>query len=186
MTKSRLSLYCFLLPVLFSGLSWGLWAQDSFTPPAELPAQNSDDALTRLTAISVQLSDLNEKLQTELQDSRRNSRALQNMLESSKKEAEHLRQELAALKTEAETFQRNSTGLLNAAENSQTELTALQEALRKAESSLMSLELSFAAYRETAEGRIKTLEKRNRVWKWGCIAAGVLAVGLGTALIAGR
>ena len=186
MIKCRLSLYCFFLPVLFSGLSWGLWAQDSLNYRAELPAQNSEDALTRLTAISVQLSALNEKLQKELQDSRQNSKELQNMLESSKREAEYLRQELEVLKTEAGTFQKNSAGLLNAAENSQTELTALQEALRKAESSLMSLELSFAAYRETAEGRIKTLEKRNRVWKWGCIAAGVLAAGLGTALLVSK
>ena len=75
-------------------------------------------------------------------------------------------------------------GTLSAAESSQTELTALQTALRKAESSLMSLELSFAACRQTAETRINTLERQNRLWKWGCIAAGVLAVGFGTAFLA--
>jgi predicted nucleic acid-binding Zn-ribbon protein len=101
------------------------------------------------------------------------------MLETSRLELEELKRELEALRI-------SSTELLAAAENSQTELTALGAALRKAESSLMSLELSFAAYREAAEGRIKTLSKEKRLWKWGCIAAGVLAAGFGTAFFVGR
>jgi len=135
--------------------------------------------LNRLIEISAQLSTLNAKLQNELQDSKRNSRELQTMLETSRKELEGLRQELTEL--------HNTSGeLLNKAENSQMELTALQEALRKAESSLMSLELSFSAYRETAENRINKLENENRLWKWGCIAAGVLAAGFGAAFLVGR
>jgi hypothetical protein len=59
-------------------------------------------------------------------------------------------------------------------------------ALRKAESSLVSLEQSFAAYRLTAEQRITRLESENRLLKWGFIAAGVLATGLGTILILSR
>ena len=108
------------------------------------------------------------------------------MLESSKKELEGLRLELSMLKQEAEALQNSSTELLIAADKSLTELTALQEALRKAESSLMSLELSFAAYRRAAEGKISVLERKNKFWKWSCAAAGILAAGLGTALLAGR
>ena len=186
MRKNYLILYSFFLPALLLGLSWGLWAQDSLNTQAELQAQNSEDTLNRLTEISVQLSTLNEKLQNELQDSGRNSRELQIMLETSKKELESLRQELVQLETEAWALQSSSTGLLTAAENSQTEFTELQAALRKADSSLMSLEISFAAYQETALGRINTLEKENRFWKWGCIVVGALATGFGTALLVAR
>jgi len=170
--------YRFILFFLFllQGLSWGLWAAES---PATGAGGNSENALNRLIGISTQLSILNERLSEELRDSRRSSRELQIMLETSKKELEGLRAELEALHS-------SSTELLIKAGNSQTELTALQTALRKAESSLMSLELSFAAYRETAEGRIKTLEKKNRLWKWGCIAAGILAAGAGAAFLATR
>jgi type IV secretory pathway component VirB8 len=58
--------------------------------------------------------------------------------------------------------------------------------LRKAESSLVSLEQSFAAYRLTAEQRISRLENQNRLLKWGFIAAGVLATGLGISLVISR
>jgi hypothetical protein len=58
--------------------------------------------------------------------------------------------------------------------------------LRTAESSLTSLGLSFAAYSETAEKKINTLEKSSRFWKYGCIAAGVLAGGFAIAFFAGR
>ena len=174
MVKNRLS-SCFwlLLPVLLSAFSWGLEAQES------AGTENSSDALSRLIEISTQLSTLNEKLQSELQGSRQSSRELQIMLEASKKELEELRLELQVLRS-------TSAGLLLKAESSQTELTALLAALRKAESSLMSLELSFAAYRQSTEKRIATLEKRNRFWKWGCIGAGIFAAGLGTAMILGR
>ena len=170
MLRHRFFSCCFLLPVLFSVFSWGLFAQDS------AGTENSGNALNRLIGISVQLSALNERLRSELQDSRQSSRELQIMLESSRKELEELRQELRAL-------QSSSTGLLLKAENSQTELAALQTALRKAESSLMSLELSLAAYKVTAEQKIKTLEREKRLWKWGFMAAAVLAAGFGTALL---
>jgi hypothetical protein len=58
--------------------------------------------------------------------------------------------------------------------------------LRTAESSLTNLGLSFAAYSETAEKRINTLERNSRLWKYGCVAAGVLAAGFATAFFAGR
>ena len=183
MPKNRFLSCLFLLPALCLGLPLGLWAQDSGAAPSE---GNSENALNRLIGISAQLSDLNERLRSELQDSRQNSRELQNMLEASRKELEGLRQELGALKQELEALHSSSTVLLTKAENSQTELAGLREALRKAESSLLSLELSFASYRETAEGRIKTLERQNRFLKWGCIAAGALAAGFGAAAIIGR
>jgi len=172
MSKGRFYLFSlFFLPVLLLGLAWELWAQET--------VENSGSALNRLIEISTQLSSLNERLSEELQNSRQSSWELQIMLESSKKELEELRQELAVLRN-------SSMELLTKAENSQTELTTLEEALRKAGSSLMSLELSFASYREAAEGRIKTLEKEKRLWKWGGIAAGVLAAGFGFAFLAGR
>ena len=180
MQKSCFTL-CFLL--LLPGLPWGLWAQNS---AAGMSGENSENALNRLIEISTQLSNLNERLRNELQDSRQSSRELQTMLESSRKELGLLQQELVLLRQEAEALQNSSTELLMKAENSETELTALMAALRKAESSLMSLELSFASYRETAERRINSLERMNRFWKWGFIAAGVLAAGFGAAFIAGR
>jgi len=168
----------FLLPVLFLALSLPIWAQDSSGKAGEIPP-NSDNALSRLIEISNQLSSLNERLREELQDSRQSSRDLQSRLEASRRELEELRQELAEL-------QRNSTGLLLKAENSQTELAGLLTALRTAESSLMSLQLSFEAYSKTAEKRINTLEKSNRLWKYGCIAAGAIAAGFAIAFFAGR
>ena len=177
MSKVRILLYLPLLSlVLFSGLSRELWALEA-VPAAN--KENSENALNRLIEISNQLSSLNGRLQSELQDSRRSSRELQIMLETSRKELEELKQELEALHS-------SSTELLARAENSQTELAALRTTLRKAESSLLSLEISFEAYRKTAEGRIKSLERESRFWKWGCIAAGVLAAGFGTAFVAGR
>jgi len=168
----------FLLPVLFLVSSLPIWAQDSSGKAGEIP-QSSESALSRLIEISDQLSSLNERLRGELQDSRQSSRDLQIRLEASRKELEELRQELAEL-------QSNSMGLLLKAENSQKELAELLTALRTAESSLTSLGLSFAAYSETAEKRINTLEKSNRLWKYGCIAAGAIAAGFAIAFFAGR
>ena len=186
MPRSTSLLYCFLLLVFFSALPLALWAQDSVDLSRDgekiliqQEAPNSENALNRLIEISSQLSNLNERLREELQDSRQSSRELQTMLEASRKELEGLKQELEALR-------HNSTGLLIKAENSQTELTMLLSTLRKAEYSLMSLELSFAAYRETAEREISTLAKEKRLWKWGFVAAGVLAVGFGGAFFLGR
>ena len=182
MTGNRVSFYFWLLlPVLFLGLSLGLWAQNGEAENArsrEIPP-SSENALSRLIEISAQLSTLNERLREELQDSRRSSRELQNMLESSRRELETLRSEL-------EVLHNSSRRLLSGAENSQTESAGLLTALRKAEASLMSLELSFTAYRETAEGRIKTLEREKTLLKWGCVCAGALAAGFGTAYLLAR
>ena len=179
MLKRRFLLLPLLLAVLFSPLPWGLWAQSA----AAASGSSSENALSRLIEISGQLSNLNEKLRSQLQDSRQSSRELQGMLEASRRELEGHRQELEALKQELKVLHSTSTELLTAAENSRTELTALETALRTAESSLTSLELSFAAYRQEAEKRINTLTREKRLWKWGCIAAGVLAVGFGTAFL---
>ena len=177
MARNRFFLFALLsLSVLFSGLRWELYGLESAAVENE---GSSGNALSRLIEISGQLSNLNERLRNELQDSKQNSRDLQIMLEASRKELEGLRGELGILHN-------SSAELLIKAENSRTELTALQTALRKAESSLTSLELSFAAYRETAEKRISGLERNNRLWKWGCIGAGILAAGFGAAFIAGR
>ena len=177
MRKYLFTLYSLLLlPVLFSGLPAALSAQDS---GAAGNAGNSESALNRLIEISNQLSTLNTRLNSELQDSRRNSWELQNSLETSRLELEELRREL-------ETLQSNSAELLLKAENSQTELDGLRTALRRAESSLMSLEISLAAYRESSERRISVLSREKTLWKWGCIGAGVLAAGFCTAYMAGR
>ena len=143
------------------------------TPPEE-PPPNSASALNRLIEISQLLSTLNSKLQNELHDSMRSSRELQSLLESSKAELDTLRAELEFLRI-------TSTELLGKMEKSQTASTELMTALRKAESSLMSLDLSFTAYRETADNRIRSLERQNKFWKIGCIAAGILAAGFGAA-----
>ena len=192
MSKNRSFLYfLLLLPVLFLAFSLELIAQEA-SSNAQVPG-NSEHALNRLIEISAQLSTLNERLQSELQDSRRSSVYLQNMLETSRWELDALRLELAILRQELETLkqeqeflQLSSTLLLTRAENSQTELSALKTALRKAESSLMSLELSFAAYREAAEGRVNALAREKALWKWGCIGVSVLAVGFGTAFLIAR
>ena len=170
--------FCLLLSLLvyFSALPGGLGALENQEAENK---ENSENALNRLIGISTQLSTLNERLRSELQDSRQNSRELQTMLEASRRELEELRQELMILRN-------NSTGLLIKAENSQTELTALQTTLRRAESSLMSLEISFWAYRETAEKTINTLERKNKFLKWGLAAAGIAAAGFGIAFFAGR
>ena len=165
-----------LLAALFLGLSSLLY---SLEPAENTIPQNSEAALNRLTEISNQLSALNTRLRSELSNSRQNSRELQFMLEASKQELDALRQELTIL-------QITSAQLSDRAENSQRELTELLTALKKAESSLLSLELSFEAYRQTAEQRIQGLEKENMYWKIGFIAAGVLAAGFGAAFLAGK
>jgi len=169
-------LFCFLAPALLSGIAWEVLAQDS---GGQENGIGSGNTLNRLIGISTQLSELNGKLHSELQDSRKNSRELQSMLELS-------RLELEGLKRELEILRNSSTELSAKAGNSETELTALQEALRKAGSSLMSLEISFASYREASEKRIRSLNREKNIWKWTCIAAGVAAAGFGTAFLLGR
>ena len=183
--KSRVtSRFSLLLPVLFLAFSLELWALDSL--PGGQVRENSENALNRLIEISAQLSTLNERLQSELQDSRRSSRELQNMLETSRKELDGLRLELGVLRQELEILRFSSTELVTRAENSQEELAALKTALRKADSSLMSLELSFALYQEASERKISALSRERALWKWACVAAGALAAGFGAALLAGR
>ena len=173
MQKNSLPLYCFLVPVLLLGLSLEISAQNIADPAS---VNSSESTLNRLIGISHQLSTLNEKLHSELQNSRRNSMELQTMLAESKQELEELKNELEVLRSD-------STELLIKAESSQTELTVLQEALRKAGSSLMSLELSFALYREEAEKKIRSLSRENKLWKWSFIGASVIAAGMSTAFL---
>ena len=174
MARSTIVLSLFLLlPVLFLG------SQLLYSQEGEAGAAISGNVLNRLIAISQSLSRLNENLQKELQDSRQNSRELLTMLEASRQELSIYRQELEALRTD-------SMELLNKAESSLTELAALQAALRKAESSLMSLELSFEAYHRAAEQKINPLTMEAKYWKWGCIAAGLLAAGFGGVLLFGN
>jgi chromosome segregation ATPase len=180
MAKDRFSVFSFLLLwALFLALPSQLFSLEGEPGNPE----NSGNALNRLIEISDQLSQLNERLRNELQDSRQNSRELQTMLEASRRELDGLRQELGPLKQELQVLQSASTALLNKAENSLLESTELLTALKKAESSLMSLEHSFALYQQTAERKILSLEKQSKFWKWGCVAAGVLAAGFCAALV---
>ena len=150
--------FLFLSLALFSGLPQGLWAESG----EAANDGNSANALNRLTEISRQLSTLNEKLWSELQDSRRSSKELETMLDTSKTELGGLRRELEALNQELEILQSSSIDLMIVATSSKTELSVLQTALRKAESSLVSLELSFEAYKQAAARRISSLERQNR------------------------
>jgi chromosome segregation ATPase len=130
----------------------------------------SGSELEKLIGISTRLGELNRTLRSELDDSRKNSEDLRLTLEKSRSELDALRVELEQLRTA-------STMLLNKAEGSQTELTGLQEALTKAESSLTSLEFSFAAYRQTAELRIASLEKSRSFYRIAFFTAAGLALG---------
>jgi chromosome segregation ATPase len=125
--------------------------------------------LSRLIEISTRLGELNEMLRSELENSRKNSAELSVMLETSKAEATSLRYRLEALHQE-------STELLSRAELSSMESEELRAALKKAESSLMSLELSFNAYRLSAEAKMAALEKQNRRFKYTIAGAVVLAL----------
>jgi chromosome segregation ATPase len=146
---------------------------------SEPPDENSQDALSRLSRISTRLAELNERLRTELEDSRKSSLELQDMLGRSKIE-------LDGLKTELEALRRTSQELLTRAETSNQELEELRTALTRAESSLTSLEQSFASYRMTAEARIAYLESRGRLFKYGFFAASLLALGGWTAFALSR
>jgi predicted nucleic acid-binding Zn-ribbon protein len=130
----------------------------------------SGSELERLIGISERLGELNRMLRSELDDSRKSSEELRLMLARS-------RGELDALKAELEQLRTASTGLLSRADGSQTELTGLREALTKADSSLTSLERSFAAYRQTAELRIASLERSRNGYRIAFFAAAGLALG---------
>jgi chromosome segregation ATPase len=146
---------------------------------SEPPGRNSEDALSRLSEISTRLAELNERLRTELEDSRKSSLELQNTLTRSKNE-------LDGLKTELETLRKTSQELLDRVEISNRESEELRTALTKAEDSLTSLEQSFASYRMTAEGRIAYLESRGRFFMYGFFAASLLALSGWTAFALSR
>jgi uncharacterized coiled-coil DUF342 family protein len=124
--------------------------------------------LSRLLEISTRLVSLNEKLRSELADSKKNSAELSNMLSASKGELETLRKEL-------EDLRKTSAALMSGAEHSNRESDGLREALTKAGNSLRNLEQSFENYRMHAEARIAYLEGRNRLFKYGFAGALVLA-----------
>jgi DNA repair exonuclease SbcCD ATPase subunit len=148
------------------------------------PGENGnslESELSRLLEISNQLSALNGRLRNELEDSRTNSRNLRSTLEKSK-------EELDVLKVELEQLRAASTALLNTQEESQTDLTLLRTALTKADTSLTNLEQSFAAYCQTAELRISSLEKSRKGWRIAFFAAcgAAVAGSLAAALAGGR
>jgi hypothetical protein len=163
-----------LFCLLFWVFSWA-WPPGLYASPLEPDGSGNDSAgnspneLSRLIEISARLSEINGRLRSELEDSRKNSAELSNMLTASKRE-------LDGLKTELETLRMTSTGLLNKAELSSQESSGLREALKKAESSLTSLELSFGTYRTAAEKRIALLEKSGRFFKYGFFAGAFLAL----------
>ena len=173
---SKLKPCLFLLPVLLLALPLELMPQET---EAAGTAPHSESTLNRLIEISTQLLQLNEKLEYELTRSRQNSYELESLLHTSRAEIDVLREAL-------EVSLQTSNMLQNAAENSLVELNSLAAALRIAESSLTNLEHSFAGYRKTAENKIVSLQRRNRLLKWGCIAAGVLVAGFGAAAAASR
>jgi predicted nucleic acid-binding Zn-ribbon protein len=152
-------------------LSWALpWPVYSLESEADGNGTGSGNELERLIGISTRLGELNTTLRNELDGSRRNSEELRLMLTKSKTE-------LDALRAELEQLRRASTALSNTAGISQTELTALQTALMKAESSLKSLEQSFAAYRQTAELRIASLERSRNGYRIAFFTAAAFAIG---------
>ncbi|HUX41856.1 MAG TPA: hypothetical protein VMV83_11885 [Rectinemataceae bacterium] len=132
----------------FSQASWP--EGPSVSPEASVSApatpRISASELERLSAISTRLAELNERLRTELEVSRRNSSGLEASLADST-------QELGELRLELERFRLISSELELRATSSERESIALSEALRKAEDSLRSLEVSFADYRKAAEAR---------------------------------
>ncbi len=129
----------------FSQASWP--EGPSVSPEASVSApatpRISASELERLSAISTRLAELNERLRTELETSRRNSSGLEASLADSTRELERFRQILSELELRAT--------------NSERESIALSEALRKADASLRSLEASFADYRKAAEARSRGL-----------------------------
>jgi chromosome segregation ATPase len=157
--------------LLCSVLSWALpLPVYSLESGDEESGTNSGNELSRLVEISTRLGMLNETLRKELDGSRKSSAELALTLEKSKKELDDLKPELEALR-------RTSTELLNRAQSSETELAGLREALKKADSSLMSLELSFASYREKAEQIIARLEKERGFYRICFFIAAGLAAG---------
>jgi chromosome segregation ATPase len=173
----------FLACLLFWQVSF--WARPSPLSASEPePPQTvtiSQSEFSRLIEISSQLSALNERLRSELADSRRTSKSLRDTLAKSSTE-------LDGLKAELEHLRRASTGLSRTRDNSLTDLTLLQGALTVADSSLTSLEQSFAAYRQWAEVRIASLEKSRGRWRVAGIAAIAVALagGVTAAVVAAQ
>ena len=171
------SLSCLLLwQALFWALPLPLCSLESETQGT---GSVSGSELSRLIEISNQLASLNERLRSELEDSRKSSLNLRDTLGKSK-------EELDALKAELEGLRAASTALLSTQEESLADLDLLRTALTKAGSSLTSLEHSFAAYRQTAELQITRLEKARNGWRIAFFAAcGAALAGGAAAVIAG-
>ncbi|MBL8967354.1 MAG: hypothetical protein JNG85_10105 [Spirochaetaceae bacterium] len=145
-----------------------LWAPAfSWPQAAAAPSPVSTSELARLAEISTRLGALNERLKSELADSKRSSTELAALLESSRLELEDLRSEL-------ESSRRISTELGERAASSASELTGLRTALTKADDSLRNLESSFEAYRRAAEATIRRVEL-GRTAAVAAAAAGWLA-----------
>jgi chromosome segregation ATPase len=150
----------------------------ALVPPVYgLPGEEPE--LTRLLDISTRLSELNERLRSELEDSRKSSTELLATLETSRSELEQLKQELTPLRN-------SSMELLTRAERSEQELSGLRAALRKAESSLVSLDVSYGAYKTAAEARIRRLERSGRWMKYAVIGLAIFAAGGWTAFAVTR
>jgi predicted nuclease with TOPRIM domain len=138
---------------------------------AEGNGTNLSDRLEQLSRISKMLAELNARLRSELDGSRKNSEELRHTLERSKSELDEVRAELERLRG-------SSTALWNVAEDLPKDLEGLREALMRAESSLRNLEQSFAAYRQTAELKIGSLEKSRNFYRAAFFtAAGFAAAG---------
>ena len=135
------------------------------------PRRISASELERLAEISRRLSLINERLKTELEDSRRSSEDLAALLESSRRELEALRLELEASRT-------ISTGLASRAESSERDSASLREALTRAQVSLESSTTSFEAYRRAAEARLRRAERGKRLLALAAASGWAAALGL--------
>ena len=135
------------------------------------PRRISASELERLAEISRRLLLLNERLKTELEDSRRSSEDLAALLESSRRELEALRLELEASRT-------ISTGLASRAESSERDSASLREALTRAQVSLESSTTSFEAYRRAAEARLRRAERGKRLLALAAASGWAAALGL--------
>lgn len=157
-----------LLSAFWPAPSRSAFGQNS---PGGGPRPISASELERLAEISTRLSLLNERLKTELEDSRRSSGELAALLESSRLELEALRLELEASRT-------TSTGLALRAESSERDSSSLREALTKAQDSLESSATSFEAYRRAAEARLRRAERGKRLLALAAASGWAAALGL--------
>ncbi len=156
---------CFLLAAL-----WGLFLPDSTFGEEPKPAgKNYENELLQLSEISTKLAKLNERLKSELENSRKNSSELEIRLSESKTELEQLRAEL-------ETLRNSSNELRQSAEISLQESVQLKDSLQKTESSLESLEQSFNDYKLKAEQELNRLEQSRKRYRFLAMLMATLAV----------